>query len=88
MNYAKYLAKKIISAELTPKQGCWEIYHLNWELDEPDKLKSWSYLNEGINPENMEWLVDSTEYSLLNESEKLNKAIVLEAKKLLETDFS
>ena len=88
LNYAKYLAGKIISAEITPSQGCKEIYQISWELDYPDKLKNWLYLDEGYNPETMEWLVDSTEYYPLNESQKFNEAIVYEAKKLVSTDFS
>ncbi len=88
LDYAKSFAKKIISAELTPEQGCKKIYQISWELDYPDKLKNWLYLDEGVNPETMEWLVDSTKFYPFSESQKLNEAIISEAKKLVETNFS
>ncbi len=87
LSYAKELAKKTVSGELSPEKGCKEIYLISLKLDYPEELKGWLWLDEGHDPVSMEWLWDSYNYSEMNK-EKWIEVIIREAKKLAETNFS
>lgn len=84
---AKDLAKKIISGELLPVEGCTKINKLALILDYADELRDWLLLVEGIDPMTDEWISDPSEYPAIK-SQKWFEVIIREAKKLAETDFS
>ena len=84
---AKDLAKKIISGELLPVEGCIKINKLASILDYADELRDWILLVEGIDPVIDEWIFDPSEYPAI-QSQKWFEVIIREAKKLAEADFS
>lgn len=87
MNYPKKIAEKIVSGELPPDEGCRQIYLISLELDYPEELKDWIWLDEGHDPVTNEWLWDEYSYSEGKKS-KWFEVIIREAKKLAETNFS
>ena len=85
--YVKDLARAIITDKLNPAEGCHKIYKTVVFLDYPKELSNWIYLDEGLEPETYETLWD--EYSYFDGSkDKWFEAIIREAKKLTETNFS
>ena len=87
-DYIKDLAKKIISGGLNPADGCHKIYKVVYFLEYPKELSSWIYLDEGLEPETYETLYDLFASNPQETPERWFQAIINEAKKLAETDFS
>lgn len=87
-NHVKDLAKAIVSDEINPADGCHKIYNVVDFLDYPKELYSWSYLDKGLEPETYEILYDLFEDVPSQNTDKWFEAIIEEAKKLVETNFS
>jgi hypothetical protein len=87
-NYVKDLAKAIVNRELNPADGCHKIYNVIDFLDYPKELSSWSNLDRGLEPKTYETLCDLFEHTSSQNTDKWFKAIIEEAKKLAETNFS
>lgn len=73
LEYARCLAKQIVSRELTPVEGCRKMYRVVVALEYPRELMAWLYLDEGL---------DGANYSDLQGAD-LDNAIVSEANRLL-----
>jgi hypothetical protein len=87
LSYAKELAGEIVTGNLYPPAGCNQIYKIALTLEYPDELTEWIYLDDGINPENYETIADIDNYPAI-ETPKWIDAIIRQAKKLAETNFS
>lgn len=51
--YARDLAQQIVSGDLSPLDGCRQIYRIVYALKFPGEMYSWVYLDEGLHPENL-----------------------------------
>lgn len=50
--YARGLAQQIVSGDLSPLEGCRQIYRVVRALKFPGEMMSWVYLDEGLQPDN------------------------------------
>src|ERR1044072_4285643 len=50
LNYARDLAQQIVSGELSPQDGCRNMYHIAATLNYPQELMTWVYLDENLEP--------------------------------------
>ena len=73
LEYARSLAKQILSGDLTPVDGCRKMYRLVVALEYPRELMAWLYLDEG-----MDW-----NYGELQGAD-LDNAILSEANRLVQ----
>jgi hypothetical protein len=72
--YAREIARAIVSGETLPVDGGYELYQIWQVLDYPASLRNWLYLMDGLDPETFGELEDA----------ELETAIRGEAKRLLE----
>lgn len=52
LEYARSIAKQIVSGDLPPLEGCRKIYDVVVALQYPRELMAWLYLDEGLHPAN------------------------------------
>lgn len=79
--YAKFIANQILKKEISPIEGCYEIYKVYRHLEHEPELTNWDYLHFKMHPETYENLVykkNGTEYTDLWKT-----AIVEEAAKMI-----
>jgi len=88
LSYAKEIAQKIVSEELSPDDGCKRIYNIYKELEYTEYLNDWLWLDEGYDPEINECLYDEYGHYPLNKKQEWFDAIISAAKRLVETNFS
>lgn len=50
VEYARTFAQEILSGKISPVEGCRKIYEVSLALRHPLKLRSWLYLDEGLEP--------------------------------------
>jgi hypothetical protein len=86
LSLAKEFANKILKEIISPTEGLREIYLISIELNHPQELRNWFWLDEGHDPETNEWIYDTWGYST-GKKENWIEAIKREAKKLSETVF-
>ena len=53
IEYARGVAHRIVSGEVSPLYGCGQIYDVVRALDFPHKMIAWLYLDEGLHPDNL-----------------------------------
>ena len=53
VEYARGVAQRIVSGEVSPLYGCSQIYDVVRELDFPHEMIAWLYLDEGLSPDNL-----------------------------------
>ncbi len=87
-NYVKDLAKAIVKGEINPSDGCHKIYNVGVFLEYPREMTSWTFLDDGLEPGTYDTLYDLFEDTPSQNTDKWFKAIIEEAKKLAETNFS
>ncbi len=87
LNYAKGLAKQILSGEIESAEAVEKIYGIYGQLGFPAELEAWSLFYEGHSTEWYErsrWIPFMQKYN----HEKWLEAVKREAKDLIEADFS
>ena len=75
--YAQDIARCILDGTVPAREGCHEIYSISYDMDYPADMKSWLYLDDGLEPET---------YTEL-EGENWDLAIRQEAERFLQQPF-
>lgn len=53
VEYARGVAQQIVSGDVSPLDGCSQIYRVVRALDVPHEMIAWLYLDEGLHPHNL-----------------------------------
>lgn len=83
LKYPRFIAKQIVERRIEPYEGCRRIYRVSLEFDHPKELRSWMFLDEGLDPKTYETLWEYDEPEVTSE---LKNAIIKEAKEMLNKD--
>lgn len=86
LNYAKSLAKQILSGDIDPVEGVERVNSIYIQLGFPEELEYWRYLADGNSSEweDTTWIPGVYKYN----HEKWLEAVMREAKFLTEKNFS
>ena len=53
VEYARGVAQQIVSGDVSPLDGCGQIYRVVRALDFPHEMIAWLFLDEGLRPDNL-----------------------------------